>query len=73
MIAGLSHLGQAAQSLTGLVDSVEISTGRGQSEIWALFRRDSDGHTDEDLRKAVLRVRDPSKLCAVSLFTTLTA
>jgi midasin len=71
VIAGIPQLDQAAKSLAGLADSVEISTGRGQSEVWAMFRRDSDGQTDEELRKAVLRVRDPSKLynCVLTMLT----
>jgi len=61
IIVALPQLSEATQSLAGLADSVEISTGRGQSEIWAIFRRDGDEKIDDDLRSAVHRVRDPSK------------
>jgi len=61
------ELEQAATSLAGLAQSVEISTGRGQSEIWSIFRRDSDGKTDVELRDAVSRVRDPSMFKACDI------
>jgi midasin len=58
-LAALPELAEAATTLQGLSSSVEIVTGRGQSEIWSLFRADRQEFL-EDLRVAIGRVRDPS-------------
>ena len=59
-LSALPELSEASQALQGLSNSVEIVTGRGQSEIWSLFRADRPQLTD-DLRTAISRVRDPSE------------
>ena len=59
-LAALPELAEVAQALRGLSSSVEIVTGRGQSEIWSLFRTDRPRLSD-DLRTAISRVSDPSE------------
>jgi hypothetical protein len=54
----LPELSEAMPALQGLSSSVEISAGRGQSQIWSLFRTEQP-HLSDDLRIAISRVRDP--------------
>ena len=56
-------LGTIGPRLDALSQTVEITSGRGQSEIWSFFRsvREHD-LTDGALLEAIKQVRDPGKL-----------
>lgn len=63
VISDIPALHNSLAQLGTLAQSVEITTGQGQSEVWAMIRKSSNCSVLDDTFKASLRrVRDPGEL-----------